>query len=358
MKCPECKALNDKSNATCTSCKHDLKQGGRSHVSEAGLHGRQRKDRIGRFADVPGVGDDAPKTNRDPFKPVYPKAAFKTAWNIKPGDPVEGHFIGGIPFTGTLTASRGNTMIRGQLEANVKLDAPITTKSGQVLTSVAVDVHGDSGVGDYSQSLRRRQGAVAEAVAAVLEADGKDGKGKSGRRAGRTRRGKFGDLPTLATGKRAAPKGEASTPTAKGSAEAAGPTSVAEADAWGGKPGTNWKQVTPDAKNKLSGILKHYKGMAHPFTTCVADNTKRFGAEGAKKVCAVVKDLNEHTTKWRKGGKTQEAALELPEERPGYWEVRLCEAAGVDDDAGVALVCEAVMAYLEPLDRAVLESLA
>ena len=61
--------------------------------------------------------------------------------------------------------------------------------------------------------------------------------------------------------------------------------------------------VTPADKKKLNGILDHYKGMAHPFTACVRDNTKRFGPEGAKKVCAVLKDLNEGTTKWRKGPK-------------------------------------------------------
>ena len=72
-------------------------------------------------------------------------------------------------------------------------------------------------------------------------------------------------------------------------------------DAWGGKPGTNWKQVGAHAKKKLSPLLKHYMGMAHPFTQCVADNTKRFGPERAKKVCAVLKDLGRRTTKWRKG---------------------------------------------------------
>lgn len=77
-----------------------------------------------------------------------------------------------------------------------------------------------------------------------------------------------------------------------------------------GKPGTNWKQVGAGAKKKLSGILAHYRKSATPFRDCVADNTKRFGPEGAKKVCAVVKDLNQRSTKWRKGGKTAEAEAE------------------------------------------------
>lgn len=74
-------------------------------------------------------------------------------------------------------------------------------------------------------------------------------------------------------------------------------------EAESGKPGTNWTQVSPAARKKIDPIVKHYRGMAHPFTACVADNTKRFGPERAKKVCAVVKDMAEGTTKWRKGGK-------------------------------------------------------
>lgn len=75
-----------------------------------------------------------------------------------------------------------------------------------------------------------------------------------------------------------------------------------------GKPGTNFKQVTPGARKKLSGLMKFYAKKAHPFTACVRDNTKRFGPERAKKVCAVLKDLIKNTTKWRKGGKKTNAS--------------------------------------------------
>ena len=61
--------------------------------------------------------------------------------------------------------------------------------------------------------------------------------------------------------------------------------------------------VTPSDRKKLAPLLRHYKRMAHPFTQCVKDNTKRFGLERAKAYCAVLKDLNEGTTKWRKGAK-------------------------------------------------------
>jgi antitoxin component of RelBE/YafQ-DinJ toxin-antitoxin module len=78
---------------------------------------------------------------------------------------------------------------------------------------------------------------VREAIAVVLEGEPAkgDGKGKGGRRAGRTRRGKFADLPTLATGKRAA---KPDNPSAQGAAEGSGPTAVAEAVALalGGEP--------------------------------------------------------------------------------------------------------------------------
>lgn len=69
-----------------------------------------------------------------------------------------------------------------------------------------------------------------------------------------------------------------------------------------GKPGTNWKQVTPANRRKLSALIEHYRKKPHPFTSCVRDNTKRFGPERAKRICAVVKDLGRRTTKWRKGG--------------------------------------------------------
>lgn len=81
-----------------------------------------------------------------------------------------------------------------------------------------------------------------------------------------------------------------------------------------GKPGTNWKQVSPGANRKLAGLKAHYAKMAHPFTACVRDNTKRFGKEGAERVCAVLKDLIRKSTKWRKGGDgkvTEEVAAML-----------------------------------------------
>lgn len=73
-------------------------------------------------------------------------------------------------------------------------------------------------------------------------------------------------------------------------------TAVAEA---------NWQRVGPEANRKLKGLKAHYAKMAHPFTACVRDNTKRFGAERAKRVCAVLKDLIRKSTKWRKGGKAK-----------------------------------------------------
>lgn len=63
------------------------------------------------------------------------------------------------------------------------------------------------------------------------------------------------------------------------------------------------KDVGPAARKKLSGLIKFYMKKKHPFQACVNDNTKRFGVEGAKKVCATLKDIGSGTTKWRKGGK-------------------------------------------------------
>ena len=56
--------------------------------------------------------------------------------------------------------------------------------------------------------------------------------------------------------------------------------------------------MSPEAKHKLMGILKHYAKMPHPFTACVRDNRKRFGPK-TEAVCGVLKDIIRGTTKWR-----------------------------------------------------------
>lgn len=72
---------------------------------------------------------------------------------------------------------------------------------------------------------------------------------------------------------------------------------------------SNADRVTPGEKKKLSGILKHYAKMKHPFTACVNDNTKRFGKDRAEKVCAVLKDIIRGTTKWRGHNMSEEEAV-------------------------------------------------
>lgn len=62
------------------------------------------------------------------------------------------------------------------------------------------------------------------------------------------------------------------------------------------------KNVGPEARRKLRNLIKYYMKKPHPFTACVRDNTKRFGLEGAKRVCATLKDIGTGTTHWRKGG--------------------------------------------------------
>lgn len=79
-----------------------------------------------------------------------------------------------------------------------------------------------------------------------------------------------------------------------------------------GKPGTNWKQVTPANRKKVGPLVRHYMKQAHPFTACVRDNTKRFGPERAKKVCAVVKDMGKKSTAWH--GKKGKTVSEAPDD--------------------------------------------
>lgn len=61
--------------------------------------------------------------------------------------------------------------------------------------------------------------------------------------------------------------------------------------------------VGPEARKKLKGLLDFYRKKPHPFAACVKDNTKRFGKDGAERVCATLKDIEQHDdTHWRKGG--------------------------------------------------------
>jgi hypothetical protein len=57
--------------------------------------------------------------------------------------------------------------------------------------------------------------------------------------------------------------------------------------------------ASPRDRKKLKGLLKYYAKKAHPFRACVRDNTKRFGPDGAARICATLKDIIRGTTKWR-----------------------------------------------------------
>lgn len=60
--------------------------------------------------------------------------------------------------------------------------------------------------------------------------------------------------------------------------------------------------VSPRDVKKLKPLLRYYAKKAHPFTACVRDNRKRFGAR-TEEYCAVLKDLIVGNTKWRGKGK-------------------------------------------------------
>lgn len=81
--------------------------------------------------------------------------------------------------------------------------------------------------------------------------------------------------------------------------------------------------ASPADRKKLSGLIKHYMKMKHPFTACVRDNTKRFGKERAEKVCATLKDIGTGTKNWRKGGRGNHALLSTDV---------LVEVTAVDDE--------------------------
>ena len=113
-----------------------------------------------------------------------------------------------------------------------------------------------------------------------------------------------------------------------------------------GKPGTNWKQVGPAERKKLNPLVRHYMSKPHPFTACVRDNTKRFGPERAKKVCAVVKDIGHGGTGWRKGGKVKEVDEALLADLALLAEVSV-DALSADGTEDVPALAEAL--WLPPL---------
>jgi endonuclease V-like protein UPF0215 family len=67
-----------------------------------------------------------------------------------------------------------------------------------------------------------------------------------------------------------------------------------------GKPGLNYLEVSPAHRKRINPIVAYYRKKPRPFTSCVKDNRKRFGPN-TERVCAVVKDMAENTTHWRKG---------------------------------------------------------
>jgi Caudovirus prohead serine protease len=86
--------------------------------------------------------------------------------------------------------------------------------------------------------------------------------------------------------------------------------------------------VGPHAREKLRALIRYYMTKMHPWTECYRDNVKRFGAEGAKRVCAVLKDIGSGTTHWRKADQLDTHVD------------RLLEAGGYDADALIAMFHE------------------
>jgi len=111
------------------------------------------------------------------------------------------------------------------------------------------------------------------------------------------------------------------------------------------------RDVSPDAKRKLKGLLKHYAKKPRPFTACVRDNRERFGQKGAERVCATLKDIIRGTTKWRGGGKTDRGAKGLRglSEPVGVYLGPLDTRMPVIDDAVLDLIEQMTDAEIEAL---------
>lgn len=64
-----------------------------------------------------------------------------------------------------------------------------------------------------------------------------------------------------------------------------------------------FEKVTADPRKMgyLRFLLRYYAKFPHPWTKCVADNTRRFSPDGAKRVCSVLKDVLRQNPLWRHG---------------------------------------------------------
>jgi hypothetical protein len=77
-------------------------------------------------------------------------------------------------------------------------------------------------------------------------------------------------------------------------------SALAQADAF--VKVANFEAVGPESRARLGPLMRYYAAKPHPFTSCVNDNTKRFGKDRAERICSVLKDLIIGNTRWR-GGK-------------------------------------------------------
>lgn len=106
------------------------------------------------------------------------------------------------------------------------------------------------------------------------------------------------------------------------------------------RPGTNFTKIPAKNVKRLSPIIKHYRGMAHPFSTCVRDQMKHgLSRDHANRRCAVVKDLGQGSTAWHgKKSKLKEAHDEaIVAERVRECEQRL---GAIDAALGAGMAVE------------------
>lgn len=127
-----------------------------------------------------------------------------------------------------------------------------------------------------------------------------------------------------------------------------------------GPPGTDIARNQAAKRGPLKNLISFYMKKRHPFRACVRDNTKRFGPDGANRVCATLKDLGMNTTHWRHGNNKnlKKASLEeigdtLPAELVQAMEDNWYASGLTDEDATLALNMA-----LETEDRNLLQKLA
>ena len=70
--------------------------------------------------------------------------------------------------------------------------------------------------------------------------------------------------------------------------------------------------VSWEARDQLTKLLKHYAKDPRPYGACVRDNMATFGPGRTEQVCGTIKEIVRATTRWNRSPKSVLASGEVP----------------------------------------------